>query len=165
MHEAAISLCIIGNWKYGVGMNSGLSSAVERNFSKVDVIGSIPIARSNSEGIIQNLRNQLSLANEKISQLEKALSPEGGFFIFKLTKTQEMILSVLYRRQYVSVDTIEMILYNDEKDVKSNIVKVYICQMRKKLKPLGIKISTKWAVGYYLTENDKAKIKRVMGEA
>lgn len=40
-------------------MNSGLSSAAERNFSKVDVIGSIPIARSNQE----SARGQWFLGN------------------------------------------------------------------------------------------------------
>jgi len=39
---------------------------------------------------------------------------------------------------------------NDEPEIK--IIDVFVCKLRKKLKPLGLEISTNWARGYGLVE-------------
>lgn len=45
---------------------------------------------------------------------------------------------------------------DDQPEIK--IIDVFICKLRKKLKPFGIEIATIWGVGYQMTADSKALI-------
>ena len=47
---------------------------------------------------------------------------------------------------------------DDEPEMK--IVDVFVCHIRRKLKPFGIEIGTRWGVGYFMTPANKAEARR-----
>lgn len=51
----------------------------------------------------------------------------------------------------------------DEADIK--IVDVWVCKMRKKLRPYGISIQTQWGQGYFLQTDSKAIAQGLLDEA
>jgi DNA-binding response OmpR family regulator len=57
-------------------------------------------------------------------------------------------------------------LFSDDHDDPSSpeIIKVWICKMRQKLKPPGIEIKTHWGVGFEMPEASKAIARGLMGE-
>jgi two-component system cell cycle response regulator CtrA len=68
-------------------------------------------------------------------------------------KTQEYLLSVVYAERYGL----------DEPDIK--IIDVFVCKLRKKLAPHGIKIETCWGRGYSLPLESKLVVRRMNEEA
>jgi two-component system cell cycle response regulator CtrA len=52
---------------------------------------------------------------------------------------------------------------DDPPEVK--IVDVFVCKMRKKLKPFGIEIKTNWGESYEIPEESKARARELMEAA
>lgn len=50
----------------------------------------------------------------------------------------------------------------DDDAPQPKIIDVQICKMRQRLKPFGITIETRWAQGYYLTSETKARVRELM---
>jgi two-component system cell cycle response regulator CtrA len=57
-------------------------------------------------------------------------------------------------------------LYGNDWDdpPEESIVKVWLCKIRKKVRPLGIEINTNWGVGCHMPEESKAKARELMAE-
>lgn len=92
---------------------------------------------------------------QRIDQLEAAWGM--GFVApieWRLTPSEQRVMGVLLKREVVSKDAIMATLYRadgrDEAEIK--IVDVFICKMRKKLKPFNISINTLWGIGYALAD-------------
>lgn len=79
-----------------------------------------------------------------------------------LTKNEGRLLGVLLERELVTKDTAMAALYRDrgESEPEIKIVDVFICKARKKLKPFGIAIDTRWGVGYSMSAASKAAARR-----
>lgn len=96
---------------------------------------------------------------DRVQELEEAL----GVLILPplewgLTKNESRLLGVLLERELVTKDTAMAALYRDrgEREPELKIVDVFICKARKKLKPFGIVIDTRWGVGYSMSAASKA---------
>lgn len=96
---------------------------------------------------------------DRIQQLEEAL----GVLVLPplewgLTKNEGRLIGVLLERELVTKDTAMAALYRDrgESEPEVKIVDVFICKARKKLRPFGIQIDTRWGVGYSMSAASKA---------
>lgn len=104
---------------------------------------------------------------EEVRQLRAQLgttfqSPPG----LGLTRKESGVFGVLLKATIASKEAIMLALYTDgvDEDVEIKIVDVFVCKIRKKLKPYGIGIETQWGQGYYMTRESKAAA-QVMIEA
>lgn len=88
----------------------------------------------------------------------------------KLTRLQASFMLVLLRRDDVDKDTLHYVIEsqramrrsrpNNPETTDPKMVDVVICNLRKRLKPLGIKIKTIWGAGYSLEEDSRAKVEK-----
>ncbi|MCA0366790.1 MAG: winged helix-turn-helix domain-containing protein [Proteobacteria bacterium] len=105
---------------------------------------------------------------DRVLELEEAL----GVLVLPplewgLTKNEGRLLGVLLEREIVTKDTAMAALYRDrgDREPEVKIVDVFICKARKKLKPFGVSIETRWGVGYSMSPASKAAARRQIAEA
>ncbi|WP_367278227.1 helix-turn-helix domain-containing protein [uncultured Alsobacter sp.] len=69
-----------------------------------------------------------------------------------LSPSEQKVMGVLLTREMATKDALMAALYtaNGRDEAELKIVDVFICKMRKKLKPFAISITTVWAQGYAL---------------
>lgn len=83
----------------------------------------------------------------------------------KLTRLQASFMLVLMKRNEVDKTTLHHVV-ESERAVRTNrpdnldetdpkMVDVVICNIRKRVRPMGVKIETIWGNGYYLEENSR----------
>lgn len=58
------------------------------------------------------------------------------------TLSKEALLSTIYVKRF----------YADDEMPEIKIIDVFVCKMRKKIRPLGLDVGTSWGRGYYLRE-------------
>lgn len=95
---------------------------------------------------------------ERVRQLEDELMPPLCLPIeWALTSTEARLFAHLTTREIATKQSLMVALYSDRYDanVDPKIVDVFICKIRKKLSPFGIRIETIWAQGYRLHDRQK----------
>lgn len=115
------------------------------------------------------MQHSCPLCGSAIAELPVTILPERGMVVGNgnfatLTGHEAMLLTRLAEvfPRMVSKEALLEWLYqlsaDDEPDLK--IIDVWICKLRKKLKPLGIRIDTTWGRGYALAADAKPTIVR-----
>ena len=106
------------------------------------------------------LRDRIALLEEQIGV---ANADSLGLY-FDLTPQEAICLGVLLSNKAPRRSTFMAALYSDraDEDVEPKIIDVFICKMRKKLKPLGIEIENQWGEGYAMPEMSKARARELM---
>ncbi len=102
---------------------------------------------------VQSLIDENEILRERIKQLEACIiSDEPVPAEFNLTKTEKNILRVLIRCNLANRDKIFAALYAERYDdpPDDKLADVFICKIRRKLKPFGIEIKTTWGEGWSL---------------
>jgi hypothetical protein len=88
--------------------------------------------------------------------------------LFKVTKLQCSLLMPLLRRKEVTRqamhETIETRRKLGAPPTEEKLVDVVICNLRKKLKPLGLEIKTIWSQGYYMETEHRRKARDLITE-
>jgi hypothetical protein len=89
--------------------------------------------------------------------------------LFKVTRQQAFLLSVLIRRNEVSKETMHQIIEQSRGPDKDNqtdpkMVDVVICNLRKKLKKTPLKIETMWGCGYFMKPDMRKLALELLGE-
>lgn len=79
-----------------------------------------------------------------------------------LTQNEARLFGALLERELLTKDAAMAALYRDrgEDEPEVKIVDVFVCKTRKKLKPFGIEIGTRWGVGYFMAPAHKAEARR-----
>lgn len=86
---------------------------------------------------------------------------------FRLSRIESKLLGYLMKSKIARKEQILVALYDGREeylDRDVNIASVYICKLRKKLKPFNINIETYWGVGFYIDNFGKQLILN-MGDA
>lgn len=107
------------------------------------------------------------LCGSRIDDLPLSLLPDRGMVVaggkFVLLPSAEMALLARLAEiwpRVLSKEAAMTCLYSlrpgDQPDIK--IVDVWICKIRRKLKPLGLRIDTSWGRGYALAVDRKPQI-------
>jgi len=113
-------------------------------------------------------QSELIVLRERVRELEEALdgSPETAIR-FGLKKQLNSVFKVLLERDYLSKSSLEtlMAVHGQNKEIYSHAAhNVLMWRLRKALAPYGVQVLTKTGLGYYLSSEDKAKIKQVMSD-
>jgi two-component system KDP operon response regulator KdpE len=80
----------------------------------------------------------------------------------KLSRSEFLIISLLTQKakRYVNAESIWKYLWDETRPLNLESLKVFIYNLRRKLKPFGIKIETMANVGYRLVPYSKGRKKR-----
>lgn len=94
--------------------------------------------------------------------LPVTLLPERGMVVANgkftvLTGKEMAILELLADRfpRVLSKDAILSLMYQFEDEPEIKIIDVFICKLRKKIEPIGVRIDTAWGKGYGLAVSEK----------
>lgn len=113
------------------------------------------------------LQNENDRLRARIEQLEAAL---GLTFLapleWGLTGRQTRLFGALMAREILTKQAAMTALYTDvcdDDEPQIKIIDVFICHIRRKVKPFGIEIHTVWGTGYRLTPESKARCLEQLG--
>lgn len=112
---------------------------------------------------IARLRNELEDAKAEVAYLKTELrAPDAGDQLrraLRLSTQQHRLLSAIVKVSPVTVSN-ERLLHSlgGRTAPDSQLLKVVTHHVRKKLKPIGVAISTVWGVGVFMSREDKARL-------
>ena len=112
---------------------------------------------------VARLRNQLEDANAEIAYLKIELrAPDAGDQMrraLRLSTQQHRLLSAIVKVSPVTVSN-ERLLHSmgGRTEPDHQLLKVVLHNVRKKLKPIGVTISTVWGIGVFMSREDKARL-------
>lgn len=106
------------------------------------------------EDLSRRLLAENEMLRERVALLERELA--GGGIVtpleWRLTTSEEIVFGALVAREIATKEFLMTLLYRglqqDEAEIK--IADVFICKVRGKLKPFGIRIETRWGRGWSL---------------
>lgn len=107
------------------------------------------------------LNSEIAALRARIAELERQL---GHDFVppieWGLTATEARLFGCLLAAELVTREAFMAALYRDlRKDPpEEKIIDVFVCKIRRKLKPFGIEIATRWGQGHALTPEAKALV-------
>ena len=118
---------------------------------------------------INALRNRVSELEEEILQLRKDMIPTDATFLGILSKQELILLMGIYKRKIADYAYLDKITekpdrYNRYTDINHEALrnKVSIWKLRQKMRQYSIEIKTWKNIGYYLDDENKAKLKQLM---
>lgn len=98
---------------------------------------------------------------ERIIQLEELLGLELEFHPrYNLTTSEAALLGAIAKGNPVCTkDHAYTVLYGMHNDPpEAKILDVFVCKLRRKVRQYGIDIKTVWGRGWYLEDEDRAKV-------
>ncbi|MDR3488759.1 MAG: winged helix-turn-helix domain-containing protein [Bradyrhizobium sp.] len=103
----------------------------------------------------------------RIEYLENEMFSGGLLFPveWSLTGSEARIVGLLLARPFARKEQIMTALYRDQNrdEAEQKIVDVFVCKVRKKLKPFGVVIRTIWGVGYAIDEPARGILNQALG--
>lgn len=119
--------------------------------------------------LIQQLRERIAELEEEIRQLRTDMAPTDATFLGFLTKNEMTLLMGIYGRpiaDYAYLDRITEVgdKYSRYTDVDHEALRgrVSVWKLRKKMRMRGIEIKNWRSIGYYMDDENKAKLKEMM---
>jgi len=121
------------------------------------------------EQIIRELREEVARLQEEIRQINEVIVEPNGALAGILSRQQAILLSGVVSRQVATYAYIDQILAHrgnfnrkESEDLEKLRSKVAIFNLRKRLKPYGIEIFTWRGMGYYMSDENKEKLLKLM---
>ena len=118
---------------------------------------------------IRDLRERIVELKEEVRQLRADMVPTDATFLGFLTRNETTLLMGIYKREIANYAYLDRITENPDKysrhtDInhESLRARVSVWKLRKKMRMLGIEIKTWRGIGYYLDDENKAKLKQLM---
>jgi len=119
--------------------------------------------------LVQQLRERIAELEEEVRQLRADMVPTDATFLDFLSKNQMKLLLGIYSRPIADYAYLDRLTeqgdrYSRYTDINHESLRnrVSIWKLRKKMREYGIEIKTWRGIGYYLDEENKAKLKRLM---
>ena len=123
----------------------------------------------NDADTIQQLRERIETLEEEIRQFHEDAAQIEGALAGVLTKQHAALLLAINKRPLATYSYLDHVTEDNGKynryegEMHQTLrTKVAVWKMRRKLKPYGIEIKTWRGVGYYLDDENKAKLKQLM---
>ena len=121
-------------------------------------------------GTIRKLRERIETLEEEIRQFHEDSADINSIFTGVLSRQQLALLMAINKRPLAPYSYLDHVTedhgkYNRYEGAMHQTLrtKVAVWKLRKKLKLYGIEIKTWRGVGYYLDDDNKAKLKQLMG--
>lgn len=123
-----------------------------------------------SKSVIVGYRERIELLEAENASLRARLEPEASRAFLDSCRVQlglrqgpARALWALWDGRVKSVDSINDALFGDRPDPPElHVVAVYICQVRRAIRPYGAKITTFWWAGYQLPASEREKVAAVL---
>lgn len=119
--------------------------------------------------LVRELRERIEELEEEIRQLRADMVQTDDTFAGILTRQQIALLNGIYNRKVADYPYIDQVMAGDGnfnrgdgQDLEKLRSKVAIYNLRKRLAPYGVHISTWRGIGYYLDDENKTKLKQLM---
>jgi hypothetical protein len=90
----------------------------------------------------------------------------------KLTRLMASFMLVLLKRDDADKETLHYVIETQRSLRRSRpenpemtdpkMVDVVVCNLRKRLRPFGVTVKTLWGYGYYIDEDDRAKVEQLL---
>jgi two-component system cell cycle response regulator CtrA len=118
-----------------------------------------------------DLVEQLEKENDALRARVKVLEELAGATFesppqFSLTQKESVIFGLLMKNTIVRKQSfIEALYFHQQDEAEIKIVDVFVCKVRRKLKPWSIEISTQWGQGYFMPAESKAIAQALIDEA
>ena len=120
---------------------------------------------------IASLTRYIGQLEEDLRQLREDLVPVNNPFLHLFSYQHSALLLGIYSKQlatYAFLDAIcsrsGQINRGEGEDYARRRVKVAIFKLKKKLREHGIEVCTRRGLGYYLDDENRAKLETLMGE-
>jgi len=121
--------------------------------------------------LIRQLYSRISLHEEELRQLREDLVPVDNPFLHLFSYQHSALLLGIYSKRlatYAYLDAIcsrsGHISRGEGEDYARHRVKVALHKLKKKLREHGIEVCTRRGLGYYLDDENRAKLEKLMGE-
>lgn len=109
---------------------------------------------------IRELLERVEELQDRLERIEasliETLEPR---YVADLTRSEQLLVALLMRRERVRREELHSFLYSDrpadDEEAEMKIVDVFICKIRKKLKPFGVEIQTIYGEGFCLPRASK----------
>lgn len=116
------------------------------------------------DALVERLEEENDILRERVRQLEKRLGESATEIPIELCLSphESAMLAHMMGRKMCSKNDLMAALYGNLPDVDEpeiKIVDVFICKIRKKLKPFQIEIKTVWGRGFALPAASKQKLR------
>ena len=118
---------------------------------------------------INALRNRIAELEEEVRQLREDMAQTDATFLHFLSKNQMKLLMGIYSRKVADYAYLDRITeqgdsYNRYTDIDHESLRnrVSIWKLRKKMREHGIEIKTWRGIGYYLDDENKAKLRDLL---
>ena len=122
-----------------------------------------------SSDLIKQLRDRIAELEEEVRQLREDMVQTNAAFLHFLSKNQMKLLMGIYSRPVADYAYLDRITehsdrYNRYTDINHEALRnrVSIWKLRQKMREYGIEIKTWRGIGYYLDDENKAKLKTLM---
>jgi biotin operon repressor len=120
-------------------------------------------------GTVRELRDRIAELEEEVRQLRTDMIPTDATFLGVLSKQELTILMGIYKREVADYAYLDRITekpdrYNRYTDIDHELLRarVSVWKLRQKMRKYGIEIKTWRGIGYYLDDENKAKLKQLM---
>lgn len=120
------------------------------------------------DSLVAALEAENEVLRGRVADLEEALGMRMDVPVeFGLTPHEARLFGFLLKVERASKARLMSALYFERIDAEPElkIIDVYVCKLRKKLKPYDIEISTLWGQGYYITPAAKARAREILAAA
>lgn len=111
---------------------------------------------------LRELQKRNEYLEETVHRLREALTETRLLpREWKLTPSEENVLGVLVNRELGTYEALLTALYlaKGRPEASQKILQVFICRLRKKLEPYGIKIRTVYGRGWALSPESRASLR------
>ena len=120
---------------------------------------------------IASLKRYIGKLEEELRQLREDLVPVNNPFLHLFSYQHSALLLGIYSKHIATYAFLDMICSEtghlsrgEGEDYAQHRVKVALHKLRKKLREHGIEICTCRGLGYYLDDENRTKLEKLMGE-
>jgi hypothetical protein len=122
-----------------------------------------------SDAIIRQLRERIDVLEEEMRQLRQDIVPVNNPFLHMFSYQHSALLLGIYSKNLSTYAFLDAICSNtgritrgEGEDYARRRVKVALHKLKKKLRLHGIEVCTRRGLGYYLDDENRAKLEKLM---
>jgi len=122
-----------------------------------------------SDATIRQLRERIDMLEEEMRQLRQDIVPVNNPFLRMFSYQHSALLLGIYSKNLSTYAFLDAICSNtgrinrgEGEDYARHRVKVALHKLKKKLRLHGIEVCTRRGLGYYLDDENRAKLEKLM---